>query len=401
MAFQPIFGAVPVQQAQSLFDLITQRKMENEALASKAAQRAFTEAQTKKITQGIEHPELNLAGLPEIARQRAYVESVKRAFGADSPQAMQAQQDLNLTVGNMRNQMAYRQALTETLPKRALSTPGKAIVEQQLVEAGYLPTGASRGSQIPTQPSAATAPAPIKPQVPGTPLGHPALENKLATMSKEDLIKAKKAPFGTEESALYTLYNSKLAGMGNNTTKLTYASTLETTMNQMRPLAASMAYYSGVAGRAKYAEDLAAAQKTGVVTPQLRDYTAFKELVNGAFVPQLTQYYGTSVTEQQQKILRKAGDPSTWSKSPELAATAFDSMLKIISKEIQGRRELVKHPSFLTKEAPKITPITEKAKKTGMSFAKLSKIAKEKNIPNVETLIDNIIKFKGGAKNGT
>jgi len=394
MAFQPIFGAVPVQQAQSLLDLLTKRKMENEALASKGAERAFTEAQTKKITEGMAHPELNLAGLPEIARQRAYVESVKRAFGADSPQAMQAQQDLNLTVGNMRNQMAYRQALTETLPKRALSTPGKAIVEQQLVEAGYLPTGAPRGSQIPTQPSAATAPAPIKPQVPGTPLGHPALENKLSTMSKEDLVKAKNSPFGTEENALYTLYLSKLAGMGDNTKKLTYASTLQQTMNQMRPLAASMAYYSGVEGRANYARDLALAQTTGNVTPQLRDYTAFKEIANGAFVPQLTQYYGSSVTEQQQKILRKAADPSTWNKSPDLAATAFDSMFNIIGKEIRGRQDLVKHPSFLTEKQKESPVLSEQIKKTGYSLNEITKQANKLNIP-VNDLINELIRLKG------
>jgi len=392
MAFQPIFGQIPVQQGQSLLDMLTQRKMENEALASKGAERAFTEAKTKKITEGIEHPELTLAGLPEIARQRAYVDSIKKAFGADSPQAMQAQQDLNLTESKMRIQMAYHKALTETLPKRALSTMGKVMTEQELVKAGRLPTGAPRGSQAPAQ--AATAPAPIKPQVAGTPFGSPALEKNLATMSKEDLIKAKKAPFGTEESALYTLYSSKLAGMGDNTKRLTYASTLEKTMNKMRPLAASMAYYSGVEGRTRYAKDLAAAQTTGVVTPQLEDYTAFKELANGAFVPQLTQYYGSSVTEQQQKILRKAADPSTWNKSPELAAKALDSMFNILGVEIQGRRELVKYPSFLTKKQKESPALSEQIKATGYSLNEITKQANKLNRP-VNDLINEIIRLKG------
>ena len=385
MAFQPIFGAVPVQQAQSLLDLLTKRKMENEALASKGAQRALTEAQTRKITEGIEHPELDLAGLPEIARQRAYVDSMKKAYGADSPQAIQAQQDLNLTVSNLQSQQRYRNVLAETLPKRSLSTLGKVLTEQQLIELGYSPTGKPIGSK---------APAPIKPQVAGTPFGSPALEKNLATMSKEDLIKAKKAPFGTEESALYTLYSSKLAGMGDNTKRLTYASTLEKTMNKMRPLAASMAYYSGVEGRTRYAKDLAAAQTTGVVTPQLEDYTAFKELANGAFVPQLTQYYGSSVTEQQQKILRKAADPSTWNKSPDLAATAFSSIINIIGKEVKGRQDLVEHPSLLMKKEPETTSLDEKIAATGYSLVEITNQANKLNIP-VNDLINELIRLKG------
>lgn len=383
MAIHPVFGAIPYERPRSLMEVISQKTAESEALKSKATERAFREAQTRKLTAGIEHPELNTAGLPEIARQRAYVEAVKNAFGADSQQAMQAQQDLIMTQNKLRTQMHYQQVLAETLPKRALSTMGKVITEQGLVEGGYLPTGASREKQ-----------APIRPQVQGTPLGSPYLENKLSAMNKEDLIKAKKAPFGTEESALYSLYGSKLAGLGDNTKKLTYASTLQTTMNTMRPLAASMAYYSGVKGRARYAKDLAAAQTTGNVTSQLEDYTAFKEMAAGAFVPQLTQYYGTSVTEQQQKILREAADPSTWSKSPELAAIAYDSMFNIIGKEIRGRQDLVDHPSFLTAKQKESPALNKQIKKTGYSLNEITKQANKLNIP-VNDLINELIRLKG------
>lgn len=398
MPIHPVFGPIPYERPRSLMDIITQKQAESEALAGKRAQRGLTEAQTRKLTTASEHPELNLAGLPEIARQRAYVQSVINAYGADSPQARQAQQDLNLTKSNLRSQMQYRQALTETLPKRALSTMGKLFTEQDLINAGFLPTGAPRETPVSPKPAPVPSgtPAPIKPQVPGTPLGTPELENKLSKMSKEDLVKAKNSPFGTEANALYTLYASKLAGMGDNTKKLTYASTLQKTMNKMRPLAASMAYYSGIEGQARYAKDLAAAQTTGEVTPQLRDYTKFKELANGAFVPQLTQYYGTSVTEQQQKILRRASDPATWSKSPELAATSFDSMFNILETEIKGRQELVEHPSFLLKKQKKSSDFSEQVKKTGYSLVEITKQANKINIP-VNDLINEIIKLKGAS----
>ncbi len=386
MAFQPIFGQIPVQQGQSLLDMLTQRKMENEALASKGAERAFTEAKTKKITEGIEHPELNLAGLPEIARQRAYVESVKKAYGADSPQAMQAQKDLNLTVSNLQSQQRYRNVLAETLPKRSLSTLGKVLTEQQLIELGYSPTGKPIGSK---------ATAPIKPQVAGTPLGTPYLENKLATMSKEDLIKAKNAPFGTEASALYSLYGSKLSGMGDNIKKLPYAALIEGSLATMLPYRSSMAYYSGVAGRAKYAKDIASSQLTGEMTPQLRDYTKYKEMASSTLAPQIRQYYGDSITPSVQKKLEDITNPSTWKNSPERALTSLDALIEILRKEIKIRKDLVEHPSFLTKKPTGVTLIADKVKKTGMSFTELAKIANEKNIPNVETLIDNIIKFKG------
>lgn len=388
MAFQPIFGRVPVQQGQSLLDMLTQRKMESEALASKAAQRSLIEAQTKKLTRGIEHPELDLTGMPEIVRQRAHVDAIKNAFGEDSPQAMQAQKDLTLTENLLRTKMDYQKQLAAAMPKRFLTAPSKAMMEREAIKGGFAPTGQPIGSdRLP----------PIKPKVSGTPLGAPVVENRLSSMSKDDLVKAQESPFGSEDSAALTLYLSKQAGLGDNTKKLTYGSLVETTLDLMSPYEYAMGYYSGVGGKAQYAKDVAAAQTTGKLSPQLRDYTKFVEMVTSTFIPQLTQYYGTSVTEQQQKLLREAGNPSTWGKSPEMALTAFHTLRNTLENETQLRRDLVTKPSFLTKKHAKSTPFYEKIVATGYSLNELVKIA-DKNGISPEVLINRLAEKSKGRK---
>lgn len=381
MPIHPLFGAMPYREPRSLMDVIRQNQMDQAALASKASERALREAQTKKILQGVEHPESSLAGLPPIARQRAYVESVKRAYGADSPQAIAAQQDLDLTQHNLESQLGYREALAETLPKRVLTTPSKAMVERAAIERGLAPTGKPYS-------------APIKPKVAGTPLATPSLENKLSGMSKDDLIKAQNAPFGSEDSATLSLYLSKQAGLGDNTKKLAYGAVLEKSLDLMKPYEGSMATYSGIEGQAKYYKDIAAAQATGKMSKQLEDYTKFSEIATSTLIPQITQYYGASVTEGQQRLLREAGNPATWKKSPQQALTAFDTLINTLENEIQTRRDLVEKPSFLTKKHAKTTPLAEQIKATGYSFDELTRRANQINRP-VNDLINEILRLKG------
>ena len=385
MAIQPVFGAIPYERPRSLMEVISQKTAESEALKSKASERAFREAQTRKLTMGIEHPELSRAGLPPLAQQRAYVESLKKAFGADSPRVIEAQQDLDLQQHMAESKMQYQEALTKALPSRFLTPVGKAFMEKARIDAGFSPTGEPLRK--------------IRPQVAGTTFGTPTLENKLSNMSKEDLIKAKDSPFGSEASAIYALYLSKLAGLGDNIKKLPYASAIEKSLSLMLPYRASMAYYSGVAGRARYAKDLVEAQRTGKITPELRDYTNFTTIASSSLASQIRQYYGDSISPSVEKRLDNITNPATWKNSPELALTSLDALENILRAEIKIRKDLVTHPSFLTKEAPRISPMGEKLKKIGMTFTEVSKLAHDNGIPmaNVESFIDDMIAEQGGA----
>jgi hypothetical protein len=353
--------------------------------------RQMLEAQIKKLTTGLEHPELSLAGLPPITRQRAYVESIKQRYGTDSEQAQQAQKDLDLTVHNLESQMHYRQSLAEALPRRVLTTPSKAMVEREAIARGLSPTG--RPLEFLDEAPTVT---PIEPEVEGTPLGTPTLENKVAKMTPEQLKKAQEAPFGSEDSATLSLYLSKQAGLGDNTKKLTYGSVLEKTIDLMTPYRTAMAYYSGVGGKAQYARDVALSQTTGRLTPQLKDFTRFVEMATSTLVPQITQYYGVSITEHQQRLLRDVANPANWEKSPERALIAFDTLINTLENEIQVRRDLVKKPSFLTKKHAKTAPMADLVEKTGYSLNELVKAADANNIP-VTQLIERINELKGGA----
>jgi hypothetical protein len=368
--------------------------------------RQLLEAQIAKMRQPLEHPELTLAGLPSITRQRAYVAAVKDKYGADSEQAKQAQEDLDFNIHKEESALHYRETLTEALPRRFLTAPSKAMMEREAIKAGRAPTGLPyqlpgvaptvAPTEIPPTPETAVEPItqPINPKVPGTPMGLPSMENKLSKMSKEDLVKAQDSPFGSEDSARLTLYLSKQAGMGDNTKKLNYGAGLERTMELMDPYKASMAYYAGVGGKAQLAKDIATSQATGKLTPQLKDFTSFMELATSTLVPQITQYYGLSITEHQQNLLREATSPNSWENSPERAMVAWDTLTNTLENEIQVRKDLVEHPSFLTKRHAKATPLYESVKKTGYSLNELVRAADAQNIP-VTDLITEINRLKG------
>lgn len=352
--------------------------------------RQLLEAQVQRMRQQAEQPQLSLTGLPPISRQREYIENLKRQYGKDSPRVKEAQKDLDLNVHNLESQVQYREELAKFLPKRGLTPTSKALLEREAISRGLSPTG-----EMVSFPGEEPGVQPIQPEVQGTPTATPTLENKVAKMSEEDLKKAEKAPFGSDASAALDLYLSKQAGLGDNTKKLSYGAVLEKTLDLMSPYRTSMAYYSGAAGKAKYAKDVALSQTTGELTPQLKDFTKFLETATSTLVPQITQYYGASVTEGQQKLLRQVANPADWIKSPERAMVAFDTLINTLENEIQVRRDLVKKPQFLTREHAKTAPLYEEVKKTGYSFDELVKRADENQIPVME-LINEINRLKGG-----
>jgi hypothetical protein len=383
-----VLGTISGIEVQKAQEERLRRQAETEAGLT-PLRRQLLEAQVQKMRQQTEHPGLSLTGLPQISRQREYIENLKREYGEESPRVKEAQKDLDLNIHNLQSQLHYREELAKFLPKRGLTSISKALLEKEAIARGLSPTG-----EMVSFPGEEPVVEPIKPKVEGTPAATPALESKVAKMSEEDLKNAEKAPFGSDASAALDLYLSKQAGLGDNTKKLSYGAVLEKTLDLMSPYRTSMAYYSGAAGKARYAKDVALSQTTGQLTPQLRNFTKFLETATSTLVPQITQYYGASVTEGQQKLLRQVANPADWIKSPERAMVAFDTLINTLENEIQVRRDLVKKPQFLTKEHAKTAPLYEEVKKTGYGFDELVKRADENQIPVME-LIKEINRLKG------
>jgi len=397
MPIHPILGAVlPYMQGENVFQMIGRNIQEQQArqqkLRADEALMGLREMQTKKITREIEHPELSLAGLPAIARQRQYVESIGNRYGKESGKYKQAKSDLDLSLQNLRGQIGYREALKKSLPARALTVIGKAMLEQQRIKAGLSPTGDPL--EMPARPigsmpkaEAIATPTGVKmPAQTGVPLGARTTEEKLVDSTPEDINKAAEAPFGSADSSLYTLYLSKQAGLGDNLKKLSFGSVLEKSIDLMTPYKASMAYYSGVGGKSRYARDVLEAQRTGKLSPELRDYTKFSEIATSTLVPQITQYYGTSITEGQQKLIRAVSNPATWKNSPEMAMVAFDTLINTLEQEIMVRRDLVKKPSKLIKQHPKTMEFAEQLKGTGYTLQDVIEFADKNHKPFTDVL---------------
>ncbi len=388
----PLMGQLPYPTPMTLAQVTQQQRDRQIALAQSAqkqkmeeAKTSLTEAQTKKLLYGMEHPAASLAGLPEIARQRAYVRNLGTKYGTDSKIFQQAQSDLSLTIKNLQGQIAYRKVLEETLPKRVLTSMGKGDIEKRYVGAGLSPTGAPLLLPAPSQERTPVGDTLSRPQIIPS-----SMENKLAQTTEEDLPGLSKAEFGSEDSALYSLYLSKQAGLTDNAKKLTAGALVEKTMDLIEDYRPSMAYYSGYKGKLRYARDVKNAQTSGKVSPELTDYTKFAEIATSTLVPQITQYYGLSVTEAQQRLLQSAANPSTWKNSPEMAMTAFNTLMNTLEQEIQVRRDIVEKPTrLLAKHERKGVIGKFDLSGTGYSMQDVIKIADEEGIP-VSVLIQRI-----------
>lgn len=396
----PLMGQLPYPTPMTLAEVTQQQRDRKLALAQaaqqqkmKEAQTALTEAQTQKLMYGMEHPTESLAGLPEIARQRARLRNLGTKYGTDSKIFQEAQSDLELTLKNLRGQIAYRKALEETLPKRALSSMGKGQLEKRYVGAGLSPTGQPLELPAPSQEITPVREDLSRPQVDEASrpqVVSSSMENKLAQITEEDLPRLSKAEFGSEDSALYSLHLSRLAGLTNNANKLASGALVEKTMDLIEEYRPSMAYYSGYKGKLRYVRDVKNAQTSGEMSPQLTDYTKFAEIATSTLVPQITQYYGLSVTEPQRKLLASAANPSTWENSPEMAMTAFNTLMNTLEQEIQVRRDIVEKPTRLLAK-PKKKGVIDKfdLSGTGHSMQDVIKIADEIGV-SVNDLIQDM-----------
>ena len=196
MPINPIFGAIPRLGAQTLMDIIQQRTAQQEKVRGAEAQRRLIEAQTqqipiqkalqaaqaKKIMLGIERPELNLAGLPQIARQRAYVNMLGERFGKDSPQYQDALADFQRELKSSEVAMTYKEMLTEQMPKRFVSPMGRALMEQKYLKEGLTPTGEIKEPLV-------------QPKASGVPMGSSDMERQIAQMEPKEIVeKGKKFP---------------------------------------------------------------------------------------------------------------------------------------------------------------------------------------------------------------
>jgi hypothetical protein len=230
--------------------------------------------------------ELPFAGrsIPGAGGEALGLQMIKDKFGEDSPVYQNALNDYK-SKGMQANQlMNYRQALTESLPKRTATSLAKTAMEERDIQRGFLP---GTNEQV-----------------------SPERQKQLA--------------------GRFELKNLKDTTDPKLRERVLYAKNMEKTIGTLNPDA--LTYYSGPQGRAQLGVDIAnsAARKKDVPA-----YKAYKEALTSAKVlaKQVRQFYGDSITPQVQEQLTQLADPTTWYEQPDVAKARYEQFINILRTE--------------------------------------------------------------------
>ena len=125
--------------------------------------------------------------------------------------------------------------------------------------------------------------------------------------------------------------------------RIDYAQHLETTMQQIDPEAFKL--YSGVGGKAKYAQDYALSL-AGKAPPEFQKYQSLTKVIAPMFAGELRQFQGDSVREGVRDLFESLANPSTW-QDPEVAATNYNMLRTILGSELKNDLNMAeKGPDF-------------------------------------------------------
>jgi hypothetical protein len=237
------------------------------------------------------------ATLPGASGQILALESVKQMFGEDSPQYKQAVSAFNLGQQSDQSRINYQNALTGTLPIRALTSTGKGFIEETNVAGGKLPTGQ---------------------EIPGG--------------SSFDPQRAKE---------IYGLTIQKGSTDTDTRKRNLFASNIENTLNQIDPNA--LAQYAGIEGGLKKSAEAGKAM-FGKESPDYDNYLTSKVGVQ-MLAKQVRQFYGDSIQPQVKEDLEKLADPSTFRTNPQLALKLFNKNKDILTQELGIYRQALKSQS--------------------------------------------------------
>lgn len=280
---------------------------------------------------------------PGVAGEVQGLEAIKMMYGEDSPQYQMAKKQFDLNNQSTQSRIDYQSVLAQTLPTRALTGPGKSIVEQSNVGAGLMPTGNQWGGQPGQQqpmsdqqssmqqgmPGQSPMPQPIpgqqQSQIPGA--GNMGNAISQAISQNQQVPQAPAAP--QELADQYDLYRQKNTTDSDTRKRVLFAKNIEKTFDNIN--IDDLTQYAGAKGHLEMLKQ----QGLAAFGKQSPEYDRFIKALTAADISatQIRQFYGDSIQPEMRKKLEALVNPSSWTNNPDLAKTVFNQTKSIIGQE--------------------------------------------------------------------
>jgi hypothetical protein len=283
---------------------------------------------------------------PGIAGEIQGLEAIKMMYGENSPQYEAAKKQFDLNNQSTQSRIDYQNILAQTLPTRALTAPGKSIVEQSNVGAGLMPTGNQwggqpgqqqpmQGQQSPMQQQGMPGQMP-QPQIPGAGSMGNAISQAINRGQQ-----VPQAPGSPQELAdQYALYRQKNVSDVDTRKRNLFATNIEKTLNNIN--VDDLTQYAGLKGGIEMKKQ----QGLASVGKQSAAYDKFQNSLTAAdfLASQVRQFYGESIQPEMRQKLESLTNPSTWTNNPKLATQLFNQTKNILGQEMQTYRDALKSP---------------------------------------------------------
>ena len=235
-------------------------------------------------------------GMTGPAQELFSIEIARRQLGADNPLVKRMENAYALQQQNIQSQIANRDMLTESAPKRFSTPITKTQLELEEARRGYLPGSAGAVQLSPDQQKYFVG----------------MLENK----SLKDSTDTK-----SREKALY-------------------ASNIDKTIASFN--VKDLTRFAGPVGAIKKKIE----QGKALTQSESEDYQKYEKARTAVelLASQVRQFYGESIQPSVREHLEELSDPSSWSNNPKLAEQKFNQFRSILEKETQTYKNALRGP---------------------------------------------------------
>jgi hypothetical protein len=172
-------------------------------------------------------------------------------------------------------------------------------------------------------------------------------------------------PISEEQQREYSNQNQlamqKLGSDSQTRSRTLFASNIEKAFNSSKP--DDLVKFSGPAGKLK----LKSEQAKDLIGQSSEEYKKYKEALVASELEakEIRQFFGTSITPEIDKQLRKLTNPTSWSTSPEVAKRELQQTRNIIRKQLKTYQEALRGPQpYREEEAIIETPAGESGNQT-------------------------------------
>ena len=300
--------------------------------------------------------------LGALSTQRMYYNNMVKNFGVNSVQALNSKNDLIMTENKLQSGIDRQHALTKSQPTRALTTPGKTLVEQLRMQTGRAPTGDPWAET-------ATGTAGITPSYTG-PITHVpssqdvALSGQAAPTSPatktiqtqfgEMPVASAGIPSGAATQANQEgLYRQKLISDEDARKRQRFAANVDNSFQFLNQSAPDALSYSHIGGMADLAGDKVKSMM-GNTPKRYQNYLNFKKNVD-LIQNQLQQFYGTSITPEKGKEIHNLINSISVFTNPKQAKDTLRRVEQIYQKERDTYMKASKSPEIYTKQGIDLT----------------------------------------------